>query len=110
MSREAFFPQGSGEVFYRQITTFGNGQIGQAIKAQIERGVACEEILPDGIGRVCPNIAVIGIHWQAGEHLIDTVFTCNGEGTVSATLSELVVDLRKNGFTPNISINGHGRP
>lgn len=108
MNKEAFFPQGNGTDLYWQITTFGNGQVGQAIKTRIESGIACEEILPDGIGRICPNLAAVGISWQVND-LGDTLYVCNGEGTVPLALVRLKSELGQNGF-PNarILVNGHG--
>ena len=113
---ERFFSGGdgrmpfSGDRLHVLITTFGEGETGKMIKEQIEAGVKCEEMLPDTDRVGCPNSAVVGINWRAGGQISDTVFVCNGEGTVPATLSRIESDLKKNGFAPNISINGHGRP
>lgn len=111
---EKVFPKGyrgipfSGDRLHVLITTFGEGQTSRMIKKQIEAGIKCEEVFPD-IDVRCPELAVVGINWRAGG-LSDTVFVCNGEGTVLATLSRIESDLRKSGFAPNISINGHARP
>lgn len=112
---ERFFSKGyrempfTGDRLHVLITTFGEGETGRRIKEQIETGIKCQEMLSD-IDAECSEPAVVGINWRAGGQMSDTVFVCNGEGTVPATFSRIKSDLIKSGFIPNISINGHGRP